>query len=381
MAPTIAVSSNSPTPPFIQRDDAPSNVSNVANVAHAAFTPSATPSAHDSVRDIEIYLELQKSHVDKKTGRIWVHGVATDNSVDFQNDIVQLSQIGTNLSILNRGWGKFNFEHHKEKIGEITKVAFISPEEAFTKYGIQCVGTVLELEGFVYAVTDKTPENSDVREVHKLIDAGARLGFSLQGGIVQRIKVTGKDGKVYNVAVPSFVNLCAITTQPVNMNTICLPFAKSLAAVLCEGGLSEEQWAATGSDNKLAPMLFMGDAAGVDELLKSVISSALASTGGQALVGALGGDAVRLGAVDDSLNDSTHPKPTENSCPGCGNDWSENTSYCPNCGGMKPTLKKAITVAASEFLIPFQQTLAESTVNGIVNEARKFADILGISLR
>ncbi len=361
--------------------------------AYAAVHPVAY--ANEPVREIEIYLELQKSHVDKKTGRIWVRGVATDNSVDFQNDIVQISQIGTNLSILNRGWGKFNFEHHDEKVGEITRIAFISPAEARAKYGVECSGTVLELEGFIYAVTDKTPEKSDVREVHRLIDVDARLGFSLQGGIVQRIPVQGKDGKTYKVAVPSFVNLCAITTQPVNMNTICLPFAKSLAAVLCEGGLSEAEWAvvseaseadggtASGT-NKPAPMLFMGDGAGVDDLIKSLVGAALASTGGQALVGALGGDSVRMGAVDPKSVDDTTDDKKSAKCHKCATSLSKMTKFCPECGAaqssaqstMQPELKKSLVNASAGFSQNFGISECEQAID-IIMAAQIFMSALG----
>lgn len=284
------------------------------------------------VRDIEIFIELQKGVVDKKTGRIPVRGIASDNSVDFQNDIVQISQIGNSLAVLNRGWGKFNFDHHKEVVGEITSVAFITPEQAKAKYDVDCVGTVIEIEGFVYAITDKTPPDSDVREVHKLLDAKARLGFSMQGGIGQRVPVRGKDGKQYNVAIPSFVNQVAITGQPINMNTICLPFAKSLAAVLCGGGLSGEEWAQVTGEEKLPPLLFCGDGPGMDGLIKSLTSS-----GSQALVGSTGGDATRTGTEDFGKNDGHLEM-----CSECSASVSGNDVCCPNCGSLGSEMRKAL---------------------------------------
>ncbi|HEY0075547.1 MAG TPA: hypothetical protein VGB77_15725 [Abditibacteriaceae bacterium] len=343
--------------------------------------------ANKPVRDIEIYLELQKSHVDKETGRIWVRGIASDNSVDFQNDIVEISKIGTSLSILNRGWGKFNFEHHDEKVGEITKVAFITPQEAFAKYGVECTGTVLELEGFIYAVTEKTPEKSDVRELHKLIDVGARLGFSLQGGIVQRIPVKGKDSKTYMVAVPSFVNLCAITTQPVNMNTICLPFAKSLAAVLCEGGLSEAEWSmvdeanhSANGVNKPAPLLFMGDGFGngsVDALIKSAVGAALSSSGGQALVGALGGDSIRSGAVDAKATGTVVDEAaTGSQCSRCNCAVTKATKFCPECGVMQPELRKSLQRATAGFSSSFENAFEHRL--DLVSAARGFQEAFAL---
>ncbi|RYX84220.1 hypothetical protein EON83_11025 [bacterium] len=262
-------------------------------------------------RDIEIFFDLKKSHVDAKTGRIHVRGIASDNSIDFTNEIVQISKVGNSLSVLNRGWGKFNYDHGKEIVGEITALRFITPDEALAKYGVECTGVVMEIEGFVYAITDKTRPDSDVRKVHEDIEAGARLGFSVQGGVGNRIPITAKNGQKAIVAVPSFVNQVAITHQPVNMNTVCIPFAKSLAAYLLDGGDGE--------------------------LLKSV---GLGSSGGQALVGATGGDATRLGASDKG---DTPPV-----CSTCGAASEDENACCKACGTMGLGLRKSLLGASFE---------------------------------
>jgi hypothetical protein len=310
------------------------------------MAPNAVAS---SSRPIEIFLDFRKGFVDKKTGRIYVHGIASDNSVDFQNDIVQISQIQTSLRVFETGWGKFNFDHHDEVVGDITRVAFITPAEAKQKYGIDTVGMVLECEGWIYPVTPETPADSDVREVHKLIAAGARLGFSVQGGVGKRVLVRGKDGKQYTVAVPTFLNKISITPQPVNLNTVCLPFAKSLAAVLCDGGLAAEDGTHTDDAGNLAALLYMGDLPavdfqpGVDQVLKSL--AALGSSGAQVLAGATGGDATRLGASDGG--------DTPCVCNQCGGGFTKGAKHCANCGAkrgdaVREDLRKSLRGAVGE---------------------------------
>lgn len=321
----------------------------------------------DTMPAFEIWVDmlLSKSFTDKKTGRIWVRGIASDNSADFQRDVVAMQGVQEALEILSRGWGKFNFEHHDEVVGEVTRIAFIDADTARAKYGAVCEGSCLEIEGFVYAVTPQTPPHSDIREIHKLIAAGARLGFSLQGGPVKRQPMRGADGKVFTLATPTFVNKVAITGQPVNMNTLCLPFAKSMAAIFGASNqlpepLHEPQ---NGADvaGDLAPhapaVLLMGDNSFWKDVGAAAPSGALSSGGAQAVVGSEGGDATRLGAAD--------PANTPCICAHCDSRFAEKSAQCPSCGAVTPWLKKSMQAALlplsgareKELLESFNQSL------------------------
>lgn len=285
-------------------------------------------------------MDLSKAVVDKATGRIHVRGIASDNSADFQRDVVASEHLQTALEILNRGWGKFNFEHHDENVGEITRVGFISAADARTKYGIECVGTCLEIEGFVYAVTPETSADSDIREIHKLVAAKARLGFSLQGGPVKRTPYRAKDGKVYSIATPSFVNKVAITGQPINMNTVCLPLAKSLSAMFGRGDQNLVMDVDSGEEAGAPPLLILGDNSSLVKDMGAA-SGGLTSSGAQAVVGSDGGDATRLGTSEGGDVPLV--------CNVCACQMDKKHKHCPNCGALSGALRKSLDTAFAPF--------------------------------
>ena len=169
----------------------------------------------------EFWVPAQKIDVSKggkkDDGRRWIRGVASTNSRDLQNEIVD--QKGIDLSYFLKH-GYFNDDHKdgtEYKVGEPT-------EAKVTKDG-------LWVKGFLYK--DKKAADDIWEHLNSLESSSARrkLGFSIQG------KVKRRDG---NTIKECWIQDIAITPAPVNTTTWA-EIAKSLSAQTWDISKSESQ--------------------------------------------------------------------------------------------------------------------------------------------
>lgn len=150
----------------------------------------------------EVHQDIRKSTQDEEEkGRGPIEGIISTQRRDQQDEVVM--QDGVDWSyFLSKGF--FNWEHEKgpeNVLGEATAV------EACTHKGAPAT----RVRGFLYLKKPKA------REIYETITAMAhaestrKIGFSVEGGVVQRQGKTVLKSRVMNVA---------ITAHPVNADTI-----------------------------------------------------------------------------------------------------------------------------------------------------------------
>jgi len=275
----------------------------VAENAGTVFLHSGTT----SMADIEILVPISKATKDPKTGGFWVEGVATDESIDWTNEITAASDVQKSLPLLQKH-GLLNYDHGKYPIGNVkdaeqlpaTTLKSMFPGKAFN-------GTGTWVKGWVHPVTEYAPE--DLRMVHHLAEVGADLFFSIQGGVnkSKNQSVTTKSGRQVTLIHPEFVNQVAITTQPINPNAICR-MAKSLSAML------QTDW-----ENDDTPIKL---------LVPSVeLAKGMEAGSGTDAAGFIGGRALQ----PESLHGM---ETTTFDCPKCAAKVQKGMRYCPSCGGV-----------------------------------------------
>ena len=167
--------------------------------------------------NVDIWVDIEKAQEDK-SGRRFIYGRASDESLDLDNEITKSSGLAKSLEYFKK-FGKINYDHKSKKD---PKYLIGEPVEAEVKNG----------EFFVKGELYKGVECAE--SIWKLLKANAKMGFSIQGKVLatemQFSKALGKDVKTNTRVIVTDV---AVTPHPKNMNTFCQPwgeFAKSLGA-------------------------------------------------------------------------------------------------------------------------------------------------------
>ncbi len=194
----------------------------------------------DPLRDWLLYLPIAKA-VQAADGRLEVEGIASDESVDLENEIVKASGLVDTLRILEER-GVIDWDHGRI-IGAIDKAAIIPVEEAIERfpelrewYGRDYAGRrVFYLHGWVDAPLpdEDEPDNQDLLDARHTLKAGHRLGFSVSGGRLRRGQTQGPDGRIYPSTEQAVLTRVALTPHPINLNTVAR-MAKSLSAAMSE---------------------------------------------------------------------------------------------------------------------------------------------------
>lgn len=167
----------------------------------------------------ELNIPILKSTKDK-SGQTIVHGVACDASVDMQNEITDPEGLKLSLPYL-RKFGKFNDDHSKTFVGEVIAADVVTKGELVKKGILNDIDPseinekVLYVKGPLYGKVARAQYYKDV------LDSGGRLGFSIQGSVLEKTTAVAKssEGRQVNVNKRCFINQIAITGQPVNQNT------------------------------------------------------------------------------------------------------------------------------------------------------------------
>lgn len=153
-------------------------------------------------------------------GRMRIGGIASDESVDLDDEVTAANGLADSLDYLRR-WGKFNDNHSDTLLGEVDE-AEITTKGALVRKGIFTESEIpperwaekcLWVAGYLY------PRIRKAKEYYDIMRSGGRIGLSLQGRILRRA-VLNKAGKRVLVNSKCFVNQIAITGEPKNMNAV-----------------------------------------------------------------------------------------------------------------------------------------------------------------
>ncbi len=260
--------------------------------------------------DFEIFFPMSKAVTDPKDGKVWFDGIASDQSPDLDGEIVKAASNPTGIEYLKK-FGKVNWDHHPGVIGDVTEAEFITPEEAKDKYGLVVKGISVRLRGWVMPL-HADPKDEDLREAHKMIKGGCKLGLSLQGHYARQRVVQDENGNHVTIAIPGFVHRVALCPQPKNSNSVC--FVKSLTRVLSGEGVPAQH-----SDNGYSwPVVVCTN--GKCEPLEKAISM----DGSLAGDGTTGGNAIKLQSLAGPGDAKGGKKKTTCSCGGSHDDDEEN---------------------------------------------------------
>jgi hypothetical protein len=173
---------------------------------------------------------IQKALPDADDGSILHAGICSDESADLQDERIPQQLVRKSYAVLER-YGKFNWDHGAEDIGDVLGIRQIDQAEAMDRFGIAIEKSATAVWGNVYPLVDPSIAPQDLKTAHHRLRANARLGYSLDGIAVR--KSTGEIERMLLTRV-------AITPQPINQNTFAAPITKSLSSVASSIGLSDE---------------------------------------------------------------------------------------------------------------------------------------------
>jgi len=177
-----------------------------------------------------LIVPIIKSMPDMDTGELRHHGIASDESLDLEADSISQQLLMKSYPYLSR-YGKFNWDHRPEDIGEVLGVEYVTPQQAAERFDTRIEKGGTAVWGTVYPLLEGEDNHQDLVIAHRRFRSRARLGYSLDG-IAMR-KSTGELDSM-------FVNRIAITPQPVNANSVCRLITKSISAALEQIGISDE---------------------------------------------------------------------------------------------------------------------------------------------
>ena len=204
-------------------------------------------------------------HVD--SGGIEHMGIISDESLDLQGDTVPQDLLEKSFPYLERH-GKFNWDHHKEDIGDVHGIRRMTPDEVLAEFDMPIQKAATAISGNVYPLVDASLAFPDLKTAHHRIRAEARLSYSLDGVAVK--KSTGQFSSL-------FVPRIAICPQPVCVNSFMRVVTKSLSGALEHIGISDEDLPDVLADLDREPEILIdcdGTAAGVQSA-HMIVSKAL----------------------------------------------------------------------------------------------------------
>ena len=204
-------------------------------------------------RNFELFVPLSKAERDPHTGAIRVEGIATDESVDLDREVVKSAGLADSLEYLGK-FGKFNWDHGPGIIGDIEQSAFLGKAEARARYGTEITGRALEVAGVIHPIPDPAIAPEGLKQAHHLLSVGSPMGFSIQGKIHRKGREKSLSGDEVGTVEQAFVNMVALTPQPKNLHTTCR-LAKSLSEAVEAAQDSADDTGETG-----IPILIMAKA-------------------------------------------------------------------------------------------------------------------------
>lgn len=161
----------------------------------------------DNTFNVTIPIEKAQS-----AGGKWIiHGIASDASLDMQNEITDPGGI-VSLPYLQK-WGKLNDDHKLPYLGEITKARVVQKSDLVKSGVLKAVPADQLKDKCLYVVCELYKGVQRAREYWDMLKSGARLGFSIQGSVLEK----SSDNAV-TINKRCFINQIALTGQPVNPN-------------------------------------------------------------------------------------------------------------------------------------------------------------------
>lgn len=193
-----------------------------------------------------LYMPMWKA-VQADDGRLWIEGIASDESVDLENEIVKASALQDSIRILCER-GQIDWDHGRV-IGGVEKAGLLPAEEALLRFpevrewfGRDYTGRhVFWLRGWLDPPPEGEPANADLLDARHAVKSGHRLGFSLAGGRLKRGQSQGPDGRIYPSTEQAIITKVALTPCPINTSTVAR-LAKSLSAAMAEPDGDEPVW-------------------------------------------------------------------------------------------------------------------------------------------
>jgi len=171
---------------------------------------------------IATYIPLFKS-VKQADGSLRVVGILSDETVDLEGESIPFDMMQKSYDYM-REWGKVNWDHGDETIGEITDVRSITAADAAREFDVRLNGKGTRIETRIYPINDVALAPPALKRAHYLADAGAKLGFSADGVAIR------KPGGGFEKMISKGAALCA---QPVNPSSVAR-VVKSLSAALSD---------------------------------------------------------------------------------------------------------------------------------------------------
>ncbi len=191
-------------------------------------------------QQFQYFIPIVKS-VQQEDGSLIHHGIASDESLDLQGERVPQDFLEKSIPYL-RQWGKFNWDHGEEDVGDVSQVQRVTPSQAKKLTDLDIVGAGLYVKGNVYPIVDPAIASEDLKRAHHRLLSKARLGYSLHGVAVRNNgRMTG-----------AFANRVSICPQPINLGSVCMLY-KSMGQMFTEfAGLDDEAFAALGKSLEAA---------------------------------------------------------------------------------------------------------------------------------
>lgn len=296
-------------------------------------------------QEFELLIPLSKSISTGANGSRKIHGVASDEKIDADVELVKASGKPGILDYL-RDAGVLNYDHRHTPVGYVTGAEFLDKSVAAQMYGKPIEGTAVRIEGEIHPLLGNGRDPADLEEVHRLIDCGHPLFFSIQG--TRERQTRGADGVV--TTIPGIISQVAITTQPKNTNAVCV-LAKSMGEVL-------NQWISPSGETSEAVAVVQetvpGDGADLPSRLvfqcapleKSEIAKSegagMVTTGAVPAGGTTGADAAKV----EQLDGHTANQALGNCCNSCKSKLAKGAKFCSCCGAENVMSKSVSSMVA-----------------------------------
>jgi len=151
-------------------------------------------------------------------GQMRIHGIATDETLDLQNEVVKANGLANCLEYL-KTWGKFNDDHKRIFLGDIDQ-AEVTTRGALVAKGVPCKQGQ-DSTPCVYVGGYLFPKVARARHYWDVIESGGRVGMSVQGRpLATPVTVKSRDGQSeHRMWTKLFANQVALTVQPINTST------------------------------------------------------------------------------------------------------------------------------------------------------------------
>lgn len=222
-------------------------------MSHAAGTRRARPlngdhmaSAYAETEHAEhaehepFFLNFPVSGVEEtETGEIVIRGIASDEGLDLENEMVKATGWLDGLEYLCQQ-GKVNWDHDAANpIGDIDKARIVDADYVEKRYGFRPVGKAVEVELRLWKPNDEMNpiQKEALQRARGIALAGGRMGLSMEGVRLHSVagEVKGQPVMQTQKAWPYGI---ALTAYPVNPRGVArtVRVAKSLSELIAGTG-------------------------------------------------------------------------------------------------------------------------------------------------